>query len=189
MRIGVVFLKNVLTLLASHALIPLQLMAAVSATVTTIQKNFFWSQMTTLIISNEWMKDIKILKSLEGIRFIDKRCLWKYWKWSKWTKRWVSWYIFRHIKCSLLASLLEGKGFIWAGKGTIERWWWMKNWFCSMVDQRKVIGLISSWDHCQIPTVTNLWHAVSRTWTCVEPEFRLCWIKLCSIFNTTSSFS
>ena len=65
MRIGVVFLKNVLTLLASHALIPLQLMAAVSATVTTIQKNFFWSQMTTLIISNEWMKDIKILKSLD----------------------------------------------------------------------------------------------------------------------------
>ena len=65
MRIGVVFLKNVLTLLASHALIPLQLMAAVSATVTTIQKTFFWSQMTTLIISNEWMKDIKILKSLD----------------------------------------------------------------------------------------------------------------------------
>ena len=146
--------------------------------------------MTTLIISNEWMKDIiKILKSLDESDLLIKGVCESIENEASEQKGGFLEYIFRHIKSSLLASLLEGKGFIWAGKGTIERWWWMKNWFCSMVDQRKVIGLISSWDHCQIPTVTNLWHAVSRTWTCVEPEFRLCWIKLCSIFNTTSSFS
>ena len=27
--------------------------------------------------------------------------------------------------------------------------WWMMNYFCGMVDQRKMFSLISSWDHCQ----------------------------------------
>ena len=31
----------------------------------------------------------------------------------------------------------------------------------------------------EILTITNLWHVVSRIWTCAEPEFRLRWMKLC----------
>ena len=29
-------------------------------------------------------------------------------------------------------------------------------------------------------TILNLWHVASRTWICAKPEFRLCWMKLCS---------
>ena len=35
----------------------------------------------------------------------------------------------------------------------------------------------------EILTITNLWHTASRIWTCSEPEFRLCWMKLCSSDN------
>ena len=63
----------------------------------------------------------------------------------------------------------------------------MMNCFCGMVDWRKAISLISSRDHCQrsspsrisdtpragFLTITNLRHAASRVWICVEPEFRL----------------
>ena len=35
----------------------------------------------------------------------------------------------------------------------------------------------------EILTIANLRHAASRTWTCAEPEFRLCWMKLCSSDN------
>ena len=67
-------LKNVLKPLAKSILIQLGLTAAESATDTTIQKKFFRSGMTTLIISNEEMNDIiKIVKSLKEFFFIDKR--------------------------------------------------------------------------------------------------------------------
>ena len=37
------------------------------------------------------------------------------------------------------------------------------------------------WDRLsEILTITNLQHAVSRIWTWAEPEFRLCWMKVCS---------
>ena len=56
--------------------------------------------------------------------------------------------------------------------------------FCCMVDQRKVFSLISSQDHYQRSSpIANLWHATSRIWTCTEPEFRLCWMKLCGSDN------
>ena len=35
----------------------------------------------------------------------------------------------------------------------------------------------------EILTISNLQHATSRIWTCAEPEFRLCWMKLCSSDN------
>ena len=35
----------------------------------------------------------------------------------------------------------------------------------------------------EILTIANLWHAMSRIWTCPESEFRLCWTKLCSSDN------
>ena len=35
----------------------------------------------------------------------------------------------------------------------------------------------------EILNIANLWHTASRTWTCAEPEFSLCWMKLCSSDN------
>ena len=59
----------------------------------------------------------------------------------------------------------------------------MVNYFCGMVDQQKALRLTSI---VRDPYHRNLQHAVSRTWTCTEPEFRLCWMKLCSSDYTTA---
>ena len=60
----------------------------------------------------------------------------------------------------------------------------MMNCFHGMVDWRKVLNLISSQDqrHRSSPS------RISDTtwvgfWTCTKPEFRLCWMKLCSSDN------
>ena len=64
------------------------------------------------------------------------------------------------------------------------------NYFCGMVDRRKVISFISSRNHCQeILTIANLRHNMNRIWTCVEPVYRLRKMKLCRCGNhyTTAS--
>ena len=61
----------------------------------------------------------------------------------------------------------------------IFMWWW--RWIVF------AFSLISSWDHCQRSSPSH-WESAthaSRIWTCAEPEFRLCWMKLCSSDNTT----
>ena len=52
-------MKNVLKPLAKSVLIPLGLTAAASATDAAIQKEIYGLGMTTLIISNEEINDIK----------------------------------------------------------------------------------------------------------------------------------
>ena len=59
----------------------------------------------------------------------------------------------------------------------------MMDYLCGMVDRLKTFSLISSRDNWEILTTSNLRHATSRIWTCAEPEFRLCWIKLYSNDN------
>ena len=59
-------MKNVLKPLDKSALIPLPLIAAVSATDAAIHKKIFESYITKLVISNTEMNDIlKIVKSLQ----------------------------------------------------------------------------------------------------------------------------
>ena len=59
-------MKSVLTPLDESVLMPIGLIAAMSATNAAIQKKICGSDTTTLIISNEGMKDImKIVKSIE----------------------------------------------------------------------------------------------------------------------------
>ena len=41
------------------------------------------------------------------------------------------------------------------------------------------------WPLSEIFTIMILWHAKSRIRTCIEPEFRLWWMKLCSSITTT----
>ena len=66
MTAGLPLMKIVLTPLAKSVLLPFWLSAAMSATDAAIQKPFYGSETTALIISNEEMEDImKIAKSLE----------------------------------------------------------------------------------------------------------------------------
>ena len=66
LKTGLLLIGNVLKPLAKSVLIPLGLTAAASATDAAIHKKIFGSGMTTLIISNEKMNDIrKIVKSFE----------------------------------------------------------------------------------------------------------------------------
>ena len=58
-------------------------------------------------------------------------------------------------------------------------WWWW--WW--------IVFVVWLWYYFQsgplskILTIANLRQAASRIWTCAEPEFRLCWMKLCSSDN------
>ena len=65
MRVGLPLMKNVLTSLTKSVLIPLVLTSA-SATDAATQRKIYESGMTTLIISNDVMKDImEIINNLE----------------------------------------------------------------------------------------------------------------------------
>ena len=66
LKTGLPLIKNVIKPLAKSVLIPLGLTAAVSAADAEIHKKILGSGTTTLIISNDEMKDIiRIVKSLE----------------------------------------------------------------------------------------------------------------------------
>ena len=66
MKVCLLLKKNVVMPLAKSVSIPLKLTTVVSATDGVIQKKSYGSGMTTLIISNEEMKNImKIVKSPE----------------------------------------------------------------------------------------------------------------------------
>ena len=65
--------KNLIQTLAKSVLIPLGLTAEASAADTGIHKKILGSGTTTLIISNEEMKDMKIVKFLEDSGLLLKR--------------------------------------------------------------------------------------------------------------------
>ena len=73
LKTGLPLIKNVIKPLAKSVLIPLGLTAAKSAADAGIHKRILGSRTTTLIISNDEMKDImKIVKSLENSRLLIK---------------------------------------------------------------------------------------------------------------------
>ena len=55
--------------------------------------------------------------------------------------------------------------------------------FCGMVGWWKACFYLQLGPVSKILTIVTLRHAVSRIWTCAEPEFRLWWMKLCSSDN------
>ena len=55
--------------------------------------------------------------------------------------------------------------------------------FCGMVDWWKACFYLQLGPLSKILTIVTLRHAVSRIWTCAEPEFRLWSMKLCSSDN------
>ena len=81
LKAGLPLMKNVLKPLDKSTLIPLPLIAAVSATDAAIQKKIFESCITKLVISNTEMNDIlKIVKSLQEFDLFKEK------KWRKKTK-------------------------------------------------------------------------------------------------------
>ena len=59
--------------------------------------------------------------------------------------------------------------------------WWMMNYFCGMVDQRKMFSLISSWDHCQRSSPSQISDTPQAGFEPAQNQvlFRLTWMKLC----------
>ena len=73
LKVALPLVKNVLQPLAKSVLIPLGLTAAATAAETGIHKKILGSGTSTLVISNEEMKDImKIVQSLEDAGLLLK---------------------------------------------------------------------------------------------------------------------
>ena len=90
--------------------------------------------------------------------------------------------LFINLMMKQLSSVL--KRFIWTPAKAmqilrkIKQWWWWIGFVVWLTDKRRL---------ALFPGM-SLWHNASRIWTCTEPEFGLCWMKLCSSDNhyTTS---
>ena len=97
---GLPLMKNVLKSLAKSALIPLELTAAASSTDAAIHKKMFGFGMTTLIISNQEMNDIrKIVKSLEETGLLIKDVSEVIQNEVNEQKRRIFWIAIRYIRC------------------------------------------------------------------------------------------
>ena len=104
-------MKNVLKLLAKSALIPLGLpLAAASATDAAIQKKVFGSGMKTLIISNEEMDIMKMLKSLEESDLLIKGVSEAIQNEAKEQRVGSFGMLLGTLRASLLGNLLTGEG-------------------------------------------------------------------------------
>ena len=110
LKSGLPLLKNVLKPLAKSVLIPLGLRAVTTATVATIYKKMFGSGTTTLIISNEEMNDMKIVKSLAESGLLIKGVI-KTVKNEAWEQKgqFLN-MLLRKLGATLLGNLLTSKG-------------------------------------------------------------------------------
>ena len=113
LKTGFPFIGNALKL-------KMYLTAAASATDAAIHKKMFRSGFTTLIISNEEMKDImKIVKSLEESRLLIKGVFETIKNELKEQKGWFLGILLGTLGASLLGNILTGKGTIRAGERTV----------------------------------------------------------------------
>ena len=104
--------------LAKNILAPLGITAATSATDAGIQKKIHISITTTLIISNEEMKDImKIIQALEDSNILLKGVTKTIKNETKEQKGGFLSMLLGTLGASLLGNLLTGKGILRAGSG------------------------------------------------------------------------
>ena len=120
LKTGLPLMKSVTQPLAKSVLIPLGLTAAASAADAGIHKNILRSDHnTTLIISNDEMKDIlKIVKSLEESGFLVGRVSETIKIEAKEQKGGFLNMLLGTLGASLLGNMLAGKEVIRAGEGT-----------------------------------------------------------------------
>ena len=107
---------NLLKPLAKSVLMPLGLTAAVSATYVAIHKNVFGSGNTKLIISNEEMNIMKVLKSFDESGFLIKDVNETIKNEAKEQERRFLRMLLGILGANLLRNLLTGKGTIRAGE-------------------------------------------------------------------------
>ena len=120
LKAGLPLIKNVIKPLAKSVLIPLGLTAAASAADAGIHKKILGSGTTTLIISNDEMKDIiKIVKSLEDSGLLLKGVTETVQNEVKEQKGGFLSMLLGTLGASLLGNLLTGKGLYRAGK---DKW-------------------------------------------------------------------
>ena len=118
LKAGLPLLKNVIKPLAKSVLIPLGLTAAVSAADARIHKKILGSRATTLIISNDEMKDIiKIVKSLEDSGLLLKGVSETIQNEAKEQKGGFLSILLGTLGASLLGNILAGKGAIAMSQG------------------------------------------------------------------------
>ena len=121
MTVGLPLMKSVLTPLAKSVLIPLELPAGISAADATIQKKIYGLGKTTLIISNEEMKDImKIVKSLEESGLLIKGISETIKNETKEQKGGILPIFLGTLATSILGNALTGKVVIRADEGVIR---------------------------------------------------------------------
>ena len=139
LKTGLPLMKIVIQPLAKSVLIPLGLTAAASAADAGIHKKILGSgHNTTLIISNDEMKDIsKIVKSLEGSGLLLKRVSETIKNEAKEQRGGFLSILLGTLGASLLGNMLAGKGVIRAGAGTARVGYGSKRsslkqnfWFC-----------------------------------------------------------
>ena len=117
LKTGLPLIGNVLKPLAKSVLIPLGLTAAASATDTAIHKRMFGSGFTTLIISNDEMNIMKIVKSLEESGLLIKGMSELIQHEAKEQKGGFLGMLLATLGASLLRNLLTGEGGIATSQG------------------------------------------------------------------------
>ena len=110
----------VLKPLAKTALVPLWLATAVSARDAAIHKKMLGSGNTILIISNEEMNDMKIIKSLEKSGLLIEGACETIKNEAKEQKDRLLSMLLVTLSATLLGNILTGKGTIRAGEGIIR---------------------------------------------------------------------
>ena len=118
LKTGLPLIGNVLKLLATSILIPLELTAAAPTIDAAIHKKMFGSITTTLIFSNEKMNDImKIIKSLEESVLLIKEVSETVKNEAKELKGGFLGMLLGTLNASLLENQLTGKGAIATSQG------------------------------------------------------------------------
>ena len=121
MTAGLPLMKRVLTPLGKGVLLPLRLLAGMSAAEATIKNKIYGSGGTALTIANEKMEDImKIVKSLEESGLLVKGMNETVNNETKEQKVQFLPMSFGALAASMLGSALKGRGIIRVGAGTIR---------------------------------------------------------------------
>ena len=121
LKTGLPLVKNAIKPLAKSVLIPLGITAAASAADAGIHKNILGSGTTTLIISNDEIKDIiRIIKSLEDSVLLLKEVSEKIQNEAKEQKGGLFSMLLGTLVASLLVNILASKGINSAGEEVIR---------------------------------------------------------------------
>ena len=121
MTAGLPLMRSVLTPLAKSALLPLGLLAGMSAADVDIQKKIYEAETATLIISNEEVVDaMRIAKSFEESGLLIKGISEIIKNEAKEQKRGCRGMLLGTLGANLLGNAIAGRGVIRTGEDTIR---------------------------------------------------------------------